>query len=105
MVADKVNASFLDQQFEVNFNFLEEQLKTAPGVDAGAAKGGLCGKDLTAADMMMSFPIIATTTRGVITKDKYPELVVYAERLQAAEGYKRAVAKVEETDGKFVATL
>lgn len=105
MIADKVNASFLDKQLEDNFAFLEEQLKTAPGVDRGVATGGVCGKDMTAADILMSFPIIAATSRGAIMKEKYPELVAYAGRLQAAEGYRKAVAKVEETEGKFVATL
>jgi glutathione S-transferase len=53
----------------------------------------------------MSFPIIAATGRGVITQDKFPEIVAFGERLKNDAGYQRAVKKIEEIDGKFVASL
>jgi glutathione S-transferase len=98
-VASKVEEMFLTRNIVGNFDFLEERLKTAPG-------GGpyLCGQQLTAADIMMSFPIIAASMR-LPMMEKYPNLAKYVETLKAEEGYKRAVKKVEEIDGNFNASL
>ncbi|KAE8337362.1 C-terminal alpha helical domain of GTT1-like Glutathione S-transferase [Aspergillus parasiticus SU-1] len=98
-VASKVEEAFLSRNIFGNFDFLEERLKTAPG-------GGpyLCGQQLTAADIMMSFPLIAASLRLPL-KEKYPHLAKYVEKIQAEEGYQRAVKKVEEIDGKFQASL
>lgn len=104
MVADKIQSSFLDKQFAVHFPFLEDQVKTAPGVE-GATKGGMCGKDFSAADILMSYGVVAATDGGVVTKDKYPELVAYVERIKANEAYKRAGAKTTEIEAKFSASL
>ncbi|KAE8153736.1 glutathione S-transferase [Aspergillus avenaceus] len=98
-VASKVEEAFLTRNIVGNFDFLEDQLKTAP-------KGGpyLCGPTLTAADIMMSFPVIAASLR-VPLGDQYPHLVQYVALLQKEDGYQRAVKKVEEVDGKFEASL
>lgn len=98
MIANQIQTSFLDKQFAVHFPFLENQLKTAPGVDNTDTikRGGLCGKDFTAADMLMSFGLIAATEFGLITKDKFPEIVAYTERIKADEAYKKAAAKAAE---------
>ncbi|KAF9887366.1 hypothetical protein FE257_010221 [Aspergillus nanangensis] len=99
IVAYKVEQMFLHRNVFANFDFLEEQLKTAPG-------GGpfLCGSQVTAADIMMSFPVIAASMR-LPFGEKYPMLAAYVEKLQEQDGYKRAVAKVEEVDGTFSASL
>jgi glutathione S-transferase len=99
-VVNQVESRFLNQQMETHFTFLENQLKSAP-------EGGpyLCGSQLTAADILMSFPVIAATDRGVAPRDKYPAVNAYADKLREHEGYKKAVAKIEEIDGKFVSTL
>ncbi|KAJ5925314.1 hypothetical protein N7454_007953 [Penicillium verhagenii] len=103
LVASQVEASFLNRNIEGNLDFLEDQLKTAP-------EGGpwICGKDLTAADILLSFPAIAANGRVLQDKEKrekYPLLASYAERLQEVEGYKRAVKKIEEVEGKFSASM
>ncbi|OKL61339.1 hypothetical protein UA08_03231 [Talaromyces atroroseus] len=98
-VADKIQSSWLDKQFAVHFPFLESQLKTAPGTSE-TEKGGLCGPQFTAADILMSFPIMAATQKGVITKDKFPEIVAFAERIAKDPGYQNAVKKIEEIEGK-----
>lgn len=88
---------------------LDDMLATAP--DGG---GYLCGGSLTAADILMSFPLLAS--RGGRLQDighweggcwtsEFPRVAAYAERLESEEGYKRSVRKVEELDGKFEATL
>ncbi|KAL4876379.1 putative glutathione S-transferase [Aspergillus karnatakaensis] len=102
-VASKIEENFLDRNFTEHFDFLEEQLRTAPG-------GGpyITGQILTAADIMMSYPVIESLTRVIgqkgFGKDRYPLIRAYAERLQGSEGYKRAVAKIVEITGEFVAS-
>lgn len=100
MVASKVESAFLARNLDKHFSFLEEQLKTAPN-------GGpfLCGKDITAADILMSFPIIAATMRLENAEEKYPSVKAYADRLQETEGYTRAAAKIEQVEGSFQASL
>ncbi|KAJ5882912.1 uncharacterized protein N7473_009798 [Penicillium subrubescens] len=103
IVASQVESAFLTHNIEGNLSFLEQQLQTAP-------EGGpyLCGKELTAADILMSFPIIAASGRILKDqkqKDKYPLLAAYAQRLEGAEGYKKAVAKIEQIEGHFSASM
>lgn len=103
IVASQVENQFLTRNVEGNLAFIEEQLRTAP-------EGGpfICGKELTAADILMSFAVIAVSGRMLKDKknrDKYPLFAAYAKRLEEAEGYKRAVKKIEEIDGKFSASM
>jgi glutathione S-transferase len=103
IVASQVENQFLTRNVEGNLAFLEDQLRTSP-------EGGdfICGKELTAADILLSFPVIAVTMRVLKdkkNKDKFPLLVAYAKRLEGIEGYKRAVKKIEEIEGKFSASM
>lgn len=49
--------------------------------------------------------MIAAVKRGVITKEKNPGIVAYSERLQEDPGYQSAAKKIEEVEGRFVASL
>jgi glutathione S-transferase len=103
LVASQVEAAFLNRNIDGNLAFLEDQLKTAPG-------GGpwICGKDLTAADILLSFPAIAASGRVLQDpkmREKYPLLDSYAKRLQEVECYKTAVKKIEEAEGVFSASM
>ncbi len=103
IVASQVEAAFLTRNVDGNLAFLEDQLKTAPG-------GGpyLCGKELTAADILISFPVIAASQRVLQDKKnagKYPLLAAYAKRLQEIDGYKKAIAKIESIEGSFSASM
>ncbi len=40
-----------------------------------------------------------------LSKEKYPKLTAYIERLQGREAYKRALRKIEEVDKSFSANL
>jgi glutathione S-transferase len=98
-----VENQFLTRNVEGNLAFIEGQLRTAP-------EGGpfICGKELTAADILLSFAVIAISGRILKDKknrDKYPLFIAYVKRLEEADGYKRAVQKVEEIDGKFSASM
>ena len=96
IVASKIESAFINRNIDSHFRFLDEQLKTAPS-------GGpyLCGKELTAADILISFPIIAAMVRLPEGAEKYPNVEKYADLLQGTEGYKKAVKKIEEVEGKF----
>jgi len=50
---------------------------------------------------MLSFPLIAGGPSAGLTKDKYPKLAAYVERLQQEPGYKKAVEKIIEIEGKY----
>ncbi|KAH6681619.1 glutathione S-transferas-like protein [Halenospora varia] len=95
-IAGKLHSGYLSPNFSTNFSFLEDQLKTSP-------EGGkyLCGPRLTGADILMSFPLLAAHEEGVITREQYPALVEYTERLGKEEGYLKAVEKIVEIEGKF----
>lgn len=97
-VANKIQSGFLDPNFATHFSFLEGQLKTSGG-------NYLCGPNLTGADIMLSFPLIAGGSRAGLTKEKYPTLHAYVERLENEPGYKKAANKIIEIEGKFEATL
>ncbi|KAM3068717.1 bifunctional glutathione transferase/peroxidase [Clarireedia jacksonii] len=97
LVANKVHSAFLNNEYATHLSFLESQIKTSSGKY-------LCGDHLTAADIIMSFPLIAAREKsGVFTKEGYPELMAYLERLESEEGYKKAVDIVVEREGEFIA--
>ncbi|KAL4786331.1 glutathione S-transferase [Aspergillus varians] len=98
MVGSQIDQQFVDPNLERTFSFLEDQLKTAP-------EGGpfFCGKKITAADIMLSFPLAAANARAPL--EEYPHLATYVETLEKQEGYQRAIAKIIEVDGTYEASL
>ncbi len=99
-VANKIISTFLQPQFETHYKFLESQLATSP--DGGDF---LCGKDLTAADVLMSFPLEAGESRSGMKKEQFPKIWAYVDRLHAREAYKRSVNKIEAVEGSFKTNL
>jgi len=100
-VANKINDGFVSPNLKTHLAFLEGQLKSAPG------RGGyLCGPSLTGADILMSFPLIASRGRvEFFTKEDYPLLHAYVDKLEAAPGYKKSVDKIIEIEGSFSASI
>lgn len=101
-VANRIAAAFLEPNVKKQLSFIECQLATSPG-------GGnyLCGGQLTAADILISYPLLAARGRfahlavnGKKLSDAYPKLWAYVDRLTAEAGYKKGVAKIEETTGE-----
>jgi hypothetical protein len=41
----------------------------------------------------------------MIDKERYPELTAYISRLKDLDGYKKAVAKIEQVEGTFKASI
>lgn len=95
-VASKIESSFLQRNFKIHYDFLEGQLASSP--DGG---NFLCGKDLTAADIMLSFPLEAGKGRSGFSEQQYPKIWAYIDRLHEREAYKRSVQKIVELEGEF----
>ena len=97
-IAGKVEDSYLKPNLEGQLNFLESQM---------ASSGGdwLCGKDLAAADFVMSFPLQACRTSAGMTPNKYPKLCAYVDRLKNTDAYKRGIARIGARGGDSEANL
>lgn len=54
---------------------------------------------------MMSFPMEAGQGRSGFTKEQYPKIWAYVERIHDREAYKRAVASIIEREGEFKMSL
>lgn len=93
-MANNLQTGFLDDNFLTAFTFLEDQVKTSGG-------SYLCGAHLTGADIIMSYPLIAAKGRAGLTKEKYPKLCEYVDRLEKEPAYIKAVDKIVEIEGKY----
>ena len=98
-VSNKFFTSFVIPHLNTDLAFLESQLESSP--DGGEY---LCGKYLTPADIILSFPLELVKTRignmDASVLEKYPKLWAYCDRLRSSEGYKRAEKRIEEVEGK-----
>ena len=66
----------------------------------------MCGAFLTGADILLSFPLIASRGRtAVLTEQKFPLLWKYIAKLEQEPGYKKGVKKIVEIEGSFSATI
>ncbi|KAL8841314.1 MAG: hypothetical protein Q9176_003407 [Flavoplaca citrina] len=99
-ITGNVESMFLKPNLENNFNFLESQVKSAP--DGG---GYLCGSKLTGADILLSFPLSAAKGRAGLSKEKYPALYDYVDRMEAMEGNKKAIQKIIDVEGSYNPSL
>jgi glutathione S-transferase len=99
-IASKIETSYLNEQFRLHYNFLEDQLSTSPNTGEY-----LCGKDITGADILMSFALEAGNRSSGFTQEEYPKVFAYVDRLYQREAYKRATEKIVEVEGQFRAIL
>ena len=92
-IASRVDQAFLNENFKTQFSFLESQIASSPG-------GGkyLCGTELTAADILMSFPLIVASQQKIDAK-AYPKLAAYIKMLEENEVHKRSEEKAKEAGG------
>lgn len=95
-IAARISSSHLEPNFKTHFEFLENQLATSP--DGGEY---FCGKDITGADIIMIFPLEAARGKAGLTKDKYPRLNAYVNRVLERPAYKRAVEKIKNSEGDY----
>lgn len=94
-IADRMDSMFFGPEYAAHFGFLESQLATSP--DNGQY---LCGKDLTSADILMTFPLGAAKQGGYITEEKYPKLWAYILLLENNPVHKQSIEKIEKLTGE-----
>lgn len=100
MFTGAIESNFLQPNFKNNFEFLESQISSSPNNGKY-----LCGSELSGADFIMNFPLDAAKSRAGLTKQKYPNLYAYIDRLESSESYKRAVQKIIDIEGSYNPTL
>ncbi|KAI0023136.1 glutathione S-transferase [Xylariomycetidae sp. FL0641] len=102
LVSNQVMGVLIAPALKAQFAFLEKQLETSSG-------DYICGKDLTSADVLLSFVLISLKGRmsefGKFGEGgpqaAYPKLYAYIDRLQELPGYKRSVQKIKDIDPSF----
>ena len=82
-VTGKVRSAYLTPTTENLYDYTESELGTKPW---------FAGTKLTAADIMMSFPLEAAVGRGGLD-ERYPNVQAYLKRLHALPSYQRALEK------------
>ncbi|KAG5930131.1 hypothetical protein E4U42_002867 [Claviceps africana] len=106
LIANRILAMFVAPNIRKHLGFLNEQLETSSGKY-------LCGTTLSAADILMSFPLIAGAGRfdglanykGGSWRNEFSRVAQYVQLLQEEPGYKKSVERIEAVDGKFEASL
>jgi glutathione S-transferase len=79
----KVSRTFIDPQLQLHLDYMEREL---------TRHEWFAGKDFSAADVQMSFPLEAAAARGGLDQ-KYPKLVGFLARIHARPAYQRALEK------------
>ncbi|KAI8628597.1 hypothetical protein F5Y19DRAFT_476146 [Xylariaceae sp. FL1651] len=102
LVANQIFSSFVLPNVKSQLGFLERQLETSEG-------DFLCGKNLTSADILISFALI--TAKDKVAgfgawpaggpKALFPKLYDYIDRLESEPGYKKSVEKIEQIDSSL----
>ena len=82
-IADKVLDGFVKPDLKRQLVFMESELASRPW---------FTGRAFTAADVMMSFPIEAASSRGALHAN-FPNLSGFLERIHERPAYKRALGR------------
>jgi len=81
-IANKANSSFIKPQLTTHFDFMEKSL----------IGGWFVGNGLSAADIMMSFPLEAAGSRG-LNLDAHPNIARFLRTIHARPAYQTALAR------------
>ena len=82
-IAKKVDATFTDREIRIHLAFVEAELE---------GRDWLAGDELSAADVMMSYPLQAATSRGGLAGE-HPGILAYLSRIEARPAYQRALER------------
>lgn len=82
-IAGKAQAELVDPQLKTHFDYWEAEL---------APSGWFAGPEMTAADIMMSFPVEAAASRGAAA-DGRPNLAHFLKAIHARPAYQRALER------------
>lgn len=84
----------LNNLAKTHLDFLESQIGSAPGNGQY-----ICGQELTAADILMCFPLqIIQSSMGGLAQ--YPEIEAYLKRMISTRAYNAAVKQAEAASGE-----
>ncbi|KEY67331.1 hypothetical protein S7711_04582 [Stachybotrys chartarum IBT 7711] len=105
-VANRIFGAFVHPNARKNLAMLNQMLETSSGTY-------LCGNSLTAADILIAYPLIAgkellDTTgefEGGSWTREFPLLGKYTENMMVEEGYRKSQEKVKELDQQSKASL
>jgi glutathione S-transferase len=104
MLANRIFSMFIFPNLKANLKMVEGHLATSGG-------DYICGPQLTSADILVSFPLIAAepaldgfgTFKNGSWKEEFPKVAAYVQMIQNEPGYKKSAEKIIEIDGKFKA--
>ncbi|MBB2495614.1 glutathione S-transferase [Aquipseudomonas ullengensis] len=82
-IAQKVKGALINPQLKLHLDYLEGELGKSTW---------FAGEDFSAADIQMSFPLEAATSRGGLDASR-PKLKAFLERIHARPAYRRALEK------------
>ena len=82
-IAQSIREGYLNHTMKAQYDCLEATLENSPW---------LAGDDITAADIIMSFPVEAFVARGG-GEEGYPNIAAYLMRFQARPAYQRALER------------
>lgn len=80
-ITGKVRSSYLDQNLVRHLSFMNQSLDEQPW---------FCGKDFSAADVQMGFPLEAAEVRTDL-RQHYPNLASFLDRIRERPAYQRAL--------------
>ena len=83
-ITQSVNKAFIGPNLETHLGFIESEL---------AKSAFFAGNELTAADVQMSFPVEAATTRAKIDAKSHPKLFDFLDSIHGRPAYRRALKK------------
>ena len=85
-IAGSIRDGYLNHTMKAQYDFLESTLENTPW---------LASEDITAADIIMSFPVEAFSARGQdnLKGGEYPNIAAYLMRFQARPAYARALER------------
>ncbi|KAI6082886.1 glutathione S-transferase [Hypoxylon rubiginosum] len=102
MVVNQIFSRMVLPNAKAHLGFLEQQLETSGG-------DYLCGPDLTSADVLLSFGLLAAkdkfetfgTWEGDGPKALFPKVFAYIDRLESHPGYQKSIQTVKEIDSSM----
>lgn len=83
-IASKVDAAYTDPEIANHLGFVNTSLGQRPW---------LAGDAFSAADVQISFPLVAGAERVPGFASRYPNIVAFIERIRARPAYQRAIAR------------
>ncbi|HYD81984.1 MAG TPA: glutathione S-transferase [Paucimonas sp.] len=83
-IARGAKRSFIEPQIKTHLDYIEAELGKAEW---------FAGKDLSAADVQMSFPLEAAASRAGVNAQTYPRMADFLARIHARPAYKRALER------------